>query len=248
MSLQRLGLWTAPVSRVALSVQRRSIARLVTKDKGLSSFDYKDNTAPLPVNPLNLPAPANSAAEFVLTTIDSVFNWTRTSSIWPMTFGLACCAVEMMHMAAARYDQDRLGIVFRASPRQSDVMIVAGTLTNKMAPALRKVSRAVETDLVGIGIVALWKFSFLLEDSNPSVILCSYDQMPEPRWVISMGSCANGGGYYHYSYAVVRGCDRIVPVDIYVPGCPPTAEALLYGVLQLQKKIRRERSVQMWYR
>ncbi|CAG8517814.1 4366_t:CDS:2 [Paraglomus brasilianum] len=123
------------------------------------------------------------------------------------TFGLACCAVEMMHMAASRYDQDRLGVVFRASPRQSDVMIVAGTLTNKMAPPLRKV----------------------------------YDQMPEPRWVISMGSCANGGGYYHYSYSVVRGCDRIVPVDIYVPGCPPTAEALLYGVLQLQKKMRRSR-------
>jgi len=121
-----------------------------------------------------------------------------------MTFGLACCAVEMMHVAAARYDLDRFGIVFRASPRQSDVMIVAGTLTNKMAPALRKV----------------------------------YDQMPEPRWVLSMGSCANGGGYYHYSYAVVRGCDRIVPVDIYVPGCPPTAEALMYGLLQLQKKVR----------
>jgi len=113
-----------------------------------------------------------------------------------------------------RYDQDRIGILFRATPRQSDVMIVAGTLTNKMAPALRKV----------------------------------YDQMPDPKWVISMGSCANGGGYYHYSYAVVRGCDRIVPVDIYVPGCPPTAEALFYGVLQLQKKIKRQSSVQMWYR
>src|SRR5437660_443526 len=142
---------------------------------------------------------------FATTTIDKVVNWTRTGSLWPMTFGLACCAVEMMHAGAARYDLDRFGVVFRPSPRQSDVMIVAGTLCNKMAPALRKV----------------------------------YDQMAEPRWVISMGSCANGGGYYHYSYSVVRGCDRIVPVDIYVPGCPPTAEALLYGVLQLQKKVRR---------
>lgn len=121
-----------------------------------------------------------------------------------MTFGLACCAVEMMHLSTPRYDQDRLGIIFRASPRQSDVMIVAGTLTNKMAPALRQV----------------------------------YDQMPDPRWVISMGSCANGGGYYHYSYSVTRGCDRIVPVDIYVPGCPPTSEALMYGIFQLQKKMR----------
>lgn len=109
-----------------------------------------------------------------------------------------------MHLSTPRYDQDRLGIIFRASPRQSDVMIVAGTLTNKMAPALRQV----------------------------------YDQMPDPRWVISMGSCANGGGYYHYSYSVVRGCDRIVPVDVYVPGCPPTSEALMYGILQLQKKMR----------
>ena len=138
------------------------------------------------------------------TGMDDIMNWARRGSLWPMTFGLACCAVEMMHAAASRYDMDRFGIVFRASPRQSDVMIVAGTLTNKMAPALRKV----------------------------------YDQMPEPRWVISMGSCANGGGYYHYSYSVVRGCDRIVPVDIYVPGCPPTAEGLLYGILQLQKKMK----------
>ncbi len=142
---------------------------------------------------------------FVVANLDNLVNWARTGSLWPMTFGLACCAVEMMHAAAARYDMARLGLVFRPSPRQSDVMIVAGTLCNKMAPALRKV----------------------------------YDQMAEPRYVISMGSCANGGGYYHYSYSVVRGCDRIVPVDVYVPGCPPTAEALMYGVLQLQKKIRR---------
>jgi NADH-quinone oxidoreductase subunit B len=142
---------------------------------------------------------------FVVANIDKVVNWARTGSLWPMTFGLACCAVEMIHAYMSRYDLDRFGIIPRASPRQSDVMIVAGTLTNKMAPALRKV----------------------------------YDQMPEPRWVISMGSCANGGGYYHYSYSVVRGCDRVVPVDIYVPGCPPTAEALVYGILQLQKKINR---------
>ncbi|CEJ01225.1 Putative NADH-ubiquinone oxidoreductase [Rhizopus microsporus] len=157
--------------------------------------------------------PSNSA-EYVLSSVDRVVNWAREGSTWPMTFGLACCAVEMMHCSTPRYDQDRFGIVFRATPRQSDIMIVAGTLTNKMAPALRKV----------------------------------YDQMPEPRWVISMGSCANGGGYYHYSYSVVRGCDRIVPVDIYVPGCPPTAEALLYGIFQLHKKMRRTKITQLWYR
>src|SRR6056297_2317718 len=142
---------------------------------------------------------------FLVTSTEDIINWARTGSLHWMTFGLACCAVEMMHTSMPRYDAERFGVAPRASPRQSDVMIVAGTLTNKMAPALRKV----------------------------------YDQMPEPRYVISMGSCANGGGYYHYSYSVVRGCDRIVPVDIYVPGCPPTAEALLYGVLQLQRKIRR---------
>ena len=142
---------------------------------------------------------------FVTTSLDKLLAWARSGSLWPMSFGLACCAVEMMHSAAARYDLDRFGVVFRPSPRQSDVMIVAGTLCNKMAPALRKV----------------------------------YDQMAEPRWVISMGSFANGGGYYHYSCSVVRGCDRIVPVDVYVPGCPPTAEALVYGVIQLQNKINR---------
>jgi len=147
---------------------------------------------------------------FLVTSSEALITWARTGSLMWMTFGLACCAVEMMHMSMPRYDGERFGFAPRASPRQSDVMIVAGTLTNKMAPALRKV----------------------------------YDQMPEPRYVISMGSCANGGGYYHYSYAVVRGCDRVVPVDIYVPGCPPTAEALLYGVLLLQKKIRRSGTIE----
>ncbi len=147
---------------------------------------------------------------FIVAAADDLITWARTGSLMWMTFGLACCAVEMMQASMPRYDMERFGAAPRASPRQSDVMIVAGTLTNKMAPALRKV----------------------------------YDQMPEPRYVISMGSCANGGGYYHYSYAVVRGCDRIVPVDIYIPGCPPTAEALIYGLLQLQKKIRREGSIE----
>ena len=130
-------------------------------------------------------------------------NWARSGSLWPVTFGLACCAVEMMHAAAARYDMDRIGILFRASPRQADVVIVAGTITNKMAPAVRFV----------------------------------YEQIPNQKWVLSMGSCANGGGYYHFSYAVVRGSDRILPIDVYVPGCPPTAESLIFGLVWLQKLV-----------
>lgn len=164
---------------------------------------------------LSLPRKPHLQADHInsdSTTLDQVTNWARQGSFWPLSFGLACCAIEMMHVSMPRYDQDRLGIIFRASPRQADIMIVAGTVTNKMGPALRQ----------------------------------CYDQMPDPKWVISMGSCANGGGYYHYSYSVVRGVDRIVPVDIYVPGCPPTAEALLYGVFQLQKKMRHTKVNQSW--
>jgi len=179
-------------------------------DTSLVKAGVSSGAAPLPPGPEQdaLLAAVNQDIQdkgFVLASVDKLVNWARTGSLWPMTFGLACCALEMIHAYNSRYDLDRFGVVPRPSPRQSDLMIVAGTLCNKMAPALRKV----------------------------------YDQMAEPRWVLSMGSCANGGGYYHYSYSVVRGCDRIVPVDVYVPGCPPTAEALVYGVLQLQKKIQR---------
>ena len=146
---------------------------------------------------------------FLVANYDKLLTWARTGSLWPMTFGLACCGVEMMHSYMSRYDLDRYGVIPRGSPRQSDVMIVAGTVTLKMASRVKRL----------------------------------YEQMSDPKYVISMGSCANGGGYYHYSYSVVRGCDKVIPVDIYVPGCPPTAEALLYGLLQLQKKIRREGNI-----
>ncbi|MEK8051543.1 NADH-quinone oxidoreductase subunit B family protein [Ideonella sp. DXS22W] len=159
-----------------------------------------------------MPDPAPSLVErppqllrdgYVLTRLEPLADLARGNSLWYLTFGLACCAVEMIHAAMARYDLERFSMIPRASPRQADLMIVSGTLTNKMARAIRRV----------------------------------YDQMAEPRYVISMGSCANGGGYYHHGYSTVRGCDRIIPVDVYVPGCPPTAEALLYGIAQLQRKI-----------
>lgn len=156
---------------------------------------------------MGIEQPKTLGSGFITTSLDKLVNWSRASSMWPLTFGLACCAIEMMSTGAARFDLDRMGILFRASPRQADVIIIAGTVTKKMLPVIKTV----------------------------------YEQMPEPKYVIAMGACASSGGIFD-TYSVVQGIDEHMPVDVYIPGCPPRPEGLLYGLMKLQEKIRAERN------
>lgn len=163
-----------------------------------------------------IPVPDELQANVMVTTLDKVYNWSRVSSMWPLLFGLACCAIEMIATAASRYDLSRFGMeVMRPSPRQSDLMIVSGTVTKKMLPAIVRI----------------------------------YNQMAEPRYVLSMGACATGGGPFKEGYNVVSGIDKYIPVDVYVPGCPPTPEALIYGLMKLHTKVEQQSIVKVpWYK
>lgn len=164
----------------------------------------------------SITVPDELQANVLVTTLDKVYNWSRKSSMWPLLFGLACCAIEMIATAASRYDLARFGMeVMRPSPRQSDLMIVSGTVTKKMVPAIVRI----------------------------------YNQMAEPRYVLAMGACATGGGPFKEGYNVVSGIDTYIPVDVYVPGCPPTPEALIYGLLKLHEKVERQSIVKVaWYK
>jgi len=167
------------------------------------------------LNNPDIPIPDELKGQVTVTTLDKIYNWGRRSSIWPMMFGLACCAIEMIATAASRYDFSRFGMeIMRPSPRQSDVMIVSGTVTKKMVPQIVRL----------------------------------YNQMPEPKYVLAMGACASGGGPFKEGYSVVSGIDKFLPVDVYVPGCPPTPQALLHGLIKLQEKIDQQsiKSVD-WY-
>jgi NADH-quinone oxidoreductase subunit B len=181
----------------------------IDSHEGMIIEDFKArSTQPFP-DPASWLDEDQLPSNVLLTTVDKVINWSRRFSLWPVTFGLACCAIEMMCMAASRFDISRFGMeIFRASPRQADLMIIAGTLTWKMAPTLRRI----------------------------------YDQMPEPKWVLAMGACGTSGGIFKDSYSVVPGFNLVVPVDVYVPGCPPRPEALLAAIIKIHEKIDKNRT------